>query len=280
MARIAIVTDRGADIPQEVSERLNIFHIPLIIHWQGQDYVDGVNLSKAQFQEMLNSETLPTTSQPAPGVFAEIYQEALDSYDQIISIHVTSKASGTFQAAQIAADMLADKDITIVDSAAVSMAQGWQVIRAAELAQEGKDKETILQALVGLQEDMASFIVIPTLRYLSKSGRVPKVASLLGKMISIKPILSIEDGEIIMWGKTRAINKGLTLILEEVSRRYQGQRVNVAVVHADNGEAAADFAQKLHETLQVNQLLVASMGTTLQVHGGPGMIGVSIILSE
>lgn len=204
LPEIAIVTDSTSDLTPELMGDLNIDIIPLKIKIGEDYYKDGVELTKRDFWKRVTSESIiPKTSQPSPAEFKEIYERLFKKgYKKIISIHISSKLSGTQQAARVAKGMVArGENITIVDSKAVAMSLGYQVLEAARLAREGMSEENILSRLEQLQDRIKLYFVVNDISYLEKGGRIGRASSVIGGFLKVKPILKLENGEISVQGK-------------------------------------------------------------------------------
>ncbi|MGY0394939.1 DegV family protein [Fusobacterium sp. SYSU M8A802] len=204
LPEIAIVTDSTSDLTPELIGDLNIDIIPLKVKLGDNYYRDGVELSKKEFWKKIVSESIiPKTSQPSPAEFKEIYERLFKKgYKKIISIHISSKLSGTQQAARVAKGMVKKgENITIVDSKAVAMSLGYQALEAARMAKEGVSEETILNRLYQLQDKIKLYFVVNEISYLEKGGRIGRASSIIGGFLKVKPILKLENGEISVQGK-------------------------------------------------------------------------------
>jgi len=204
LPEIAIVTDSTSDLTPELMGDLNIDIIPLKIKIGEDYYKDGIELTKRDFWKRVTSESIiPKTSQPSPAEFKEIYERLFKKgYKKIISIHISSKLSGTQQAARVAKGMVArGENITIVDSKAVAMSLGYQVLEAARLAREEMSEENILSRLEQLQDRIKLYFVVNDISYLEKGGRIGRASSVIGGFLKVKPILKLENGEISVQGK-------------------------------------------------------------------------------
>ncbi len=204
LPEIAIVTDSTSDLTPELMGDLNIDIIPLKIKIGEDYYKDGIELTKRDFWKRVTSESIiPKTSQPSPAEFKEIYERLFKKgYKKIISIHISSKLSGTQQAARVAKGMVArGENITIVDSKAVAMSLGYQVLEAARLTREGMSEENILSRLEQLQDRIKLYFVVNDISYLEKGGRIGRASSVIGGFLKVKPILKLENGEISVQGK-------------------------------------------------------------------------------
>ncbi|WP_040948605.1 DegV family protein, partial [Gorillibacterium massiliense] len=213
MSSVRIVTDSTSDIPEEIRKRLNIELIPLKVHVGNKTFTDSVTIQPDDFYTLLaESKVMPKTSQPSPVDFVDIYRKLnKEPGTAIISIHLSSAMSGTYQSAVLAKSMLEEEaDITIIDSKSASYGIGIRVVKAAEAAMAGKSKEEILDMLDKLDGKFSIFFLVDTLEYLQKGGRIGKASAALGSLLNIKPILSINQaGEVCSVDKVRGHKKAV-----------------------------------------------------------------------
>jgi DegV family protein with EDD domain len=278
MVQIRIVTDSTADIPKEISLSLEIEIVPLKVHFGNDTYRDGVSLQAEQFYELLEqSSDLPTTSQPSPVDFLETYKRINEEpHVQIISIHISSSFSGTFQSAVLAKSLLNEKaDITTIDSRTTSYAMGGIVVAAAEAAQQGKSKDDCLAIIKRLMEKSQLYFLVDTLEYLQKGGRIGKVAALLGSLLKIKPILSVEDGEAVTVDKVSGQKAAVNRIIELFKQKEMAaSKVKVMIAHSNAPEAAEQLGALMQANFQLSSLSYTILGPVIGTHVGPGTVAV------
>lgn len=279
MSKIRIVTDSTADLPKELIEKYGITIVPLKIHFNDvETYLDGVDLTPGEFYEKLrNSEKPPTTSQPPPGEFVSTYENlALKGAEEIISIHLSKKFSGTYQSACLAKNLVNEKvNVEVIDSQSVSMGMGLIVLAAAKAAQEGKSFQEILALVNDLINKMTIYFIVDTLDYLEKGGRIGKASYLLGSLLSIKPILEISDGEIHVYEKARGRSKAIERLLEIAqSKIKENSKVMCSLVHCDALPELMKLSNKVTEILNCEDLIISDMGGVIGTHVGPGTIGL------
>lgn len=247
MSKIKIVTDSTVDFSKEKIEELNITVIPLSIQINGETYLDGIEITPLQFiNKMKQSEELPKTSQPALGKFVDIYEQLTADGSKVISIHLSSGLSGTFSTACSAANMV-DADVTVVDSAFISQAMGFQVIEAAKMANEGSTVEEIIARLNEVKNNTFLYVMVDTLDNLVKGGRIGKGKAFIGSLLSIKPIASLEDGVYSPVGKVRNHSQ----VIKAYTKYFEQDTANktikgIGVAHAD----AIELATKLKDSLK------------------------------
>ncbi|GGA33266.1 fatty acid-binding protein DegV [Kroppenstedtia guangzhouensis] len=278
MTKVQVITDSTADIPKHLIEELGIVVVPLKVHLSGESYLDGVTISPSQFYERLKeSDEMPTTSQPSPIDFVEAYREAAkDGNVDILSIHLSSAFSGTYQSALLARSMVEDEfKVTVVDSKKASYAIGMIVVEVARAAKEGKSLDECVAIANRLIEEEQVFFLVDTLEYLQKGGRIGKASAVVGSLLNIKPILSISpEGEVFPVDKVRGKAKAISRIFEMLKENLPEGAKDVAVLYTDNREEADKWADRLKETFQVDHVEYTEIGPVIGAHVGPGTIAV------
>lgn len=271
---IKIVTDSTADIPKPLLERYDIQVVPVNIQFGHETYEEGITIDRPTFFQKLE-EVIPTSSQPAPGKLAEVYRQLADEGHSILSLHVTSKHSGTYQSALLAKSMAPEADIKAFDTLSISMGTGYQVLAAARAAEEGKSMEEILQLLEGIRSRMHLYFTPATLKYLQKSGRVGKLAGALASLLSVKPIIKVEDGLLEAFQNVRTRGKALDRLVELTGEAVgTTQPVKLAIPHAQADAEAEALRARLERTFNCEEMHVVDLACSLTVHGGPGIIGI------
>jgi DegV family protein with EDD domain len=274
MARIRIATDSTADLPAALLREYDIAVIPLKVIFGEKVYRENVDLSTQEFYEKLaTSDKLPATSQPSPGEFQEFYEELTKDGSAVISIHISSLMSGTCQSAGIARGTFPERDITIIDSKLVTGALGIVVLEAARAARAGKSKEEIIAIIHTMIKNVHTYFVVDTLEYLEKGGRIGKATAFLGAMLNIKPVLTIQDGQIAPFEKIRGKGKALDRIVE-LTKEYVEQHGSLRsmLMHANALEEAVKFHEKVSMELKCPEIIIADMGAVVGTHAGPGTI--------
>ncbi|MGQ8874061.1 DegV family protein [Paenibacillus sp. TSA_86.1] len=277
--KVAIVTDSTADIPEELIQKYGIHVVPLRLLFGEETYADGIELTPKQFYEKLSkSAVLPTTSQPSPTDFMNVYQTLLDEDSErpIVSIHLSSGMSGTYQSAMLGKSLLErEGDITVLDSKSASYGYGLMVVQAAELAEQGKSPAEIVAAVEAMQQSRKLFFLVDTLEYLQKGGRIGKASAILGTLLNIKPILSIdEEGVIYAVEKVRGHKKAMARIIELFQKDLAGKRVNLAVGHTADPPSAVACAEQLRGHFTLNEVIYTNIGAVIGSHVGPGVIAI------
>lgn len=279
MGKVRIVTDSTADIPDEVKERLGISIVPLKVIFGEETFLDAVTIKSEQFYEKLaQSSVLPTTSQPSPLEFSEVYGRLLaeDADSPIISLHLSAALSGTFQSAVIAHSMLEEEsDITILDSRSASYGFGMRVVKAAEMAQAGESKERIIEAIEQLERDTKLYFLVDTLEYLQKGGRIGKASALIGSILNIKPILSLEpEGIVYAVDKVRGSKKAMARIIELLKQTYGDEPVGMTMAYSFRKDTAEELCELLKSQFNVRAINWTTIGAVIGTHTGPGASAV------
>ena len=281
MPKVAVVTDSVATIPKNIMEELDIRWAAYYIH-RGQEVLrDQVTIDCASFYCWLpHAEALPTTANPSSADYENIYQElAEEGAQEIVSIHITSKGSGAFQAATIAKETILERlpnlKIEVIDSLNVSMCQGWMVIEAARAAFAGASFETIIQKVRSMIPITQMLQTADTLKYLYLGGRIGKAKHLVGSLLNIKPIISMKDGEIIPLGQARSRQKVYQMIVEKIEGMIGSRgKIKVAYVHAAALEEIELLRNLVEKHITVVESLVAELPPALGVHTGPSTAGL------
>lgn len=278
MTTIKIVTDSTAELTQDVIQQLGITVVPLTIHVDGQDYLDGVTLSAEEFiGKMKQSKELPKSSQPSAGTFTEIYDELGKDGSEILSIHMTGGMSGTVKSAESAAS-ITSSNVTVVDSRFISHALAFQVTEAARLAQQGKSMGEIVRHLDRVRENTRLFVVVDTLDNLVKGGRIGKGRAMLGSLLSIKPIASLAGGEYTPVAKARSYKQVITYLMNEFTKDSAAKRVKaVGIAQADGYQMATPLKEAIEAT-GFKDVKLSFTTPVISTHTGPGAIGFMYLL--
>jgi DegV family protein with EDD domain len=270
---VRIVTDSASDLPQDLCDQYGIDVVPLHIRFGDDEYVDRVELSTEQFwQRMATSSVLPETAAPSVGAFEETFRRlGDDGADGIICVNLSGAMSATMQSAQVAAKALDGVcAVEIFDSKSVSMGQGDLTLFAARRAQEGADIDTILAELEDRRRRSRLLATLDTLEFLRKGGRIGGAQALLGSMLSIKPVITVNDGVVQPAGKVRTRSKALRFITDKIQ---QCSVESASVLHAGAPDVD-EFLGLLDASVPRADVLVAQIGPVVGVHTGPRVIGV------
>lgn len=275
MGRIHIVTDSTCDLSSEELQRLNIHFVPLTIQLGGNTYVDRIEIGPEEFlHKMSEIKELPKSSQPAPGKFVEMYESlATEPGDQILSIHMTGGMSGTVQSARQAAEM-ANADVTVVDSYFIAWALAFQLREAARLRDEGATIEEIVARLDVVRANTRLFVIVDTLENLVKGGRVGRGMGLIGSLLNIKPIATMDDGSLLQLAKVRSHKQVVKYCFEQFQQETAGKTVKaVGISHADGMSTMGQPLKELVEQTGFTNVDTAFTCPTISTHTGPGAMG-------
>lgn len=274
MPRIRVVTDSGCDLPEEMVGRFDIDVVSLSIRFGDDEFTDGIDLTpRAFWAKCKASKVLPETSAPSPGAFQSAYERAAAAgCNGVIVLTISAALSGTYQSASLAAESFTSTmPVTVIDTKAVSMAQGLLALDVAERAQTGASLDELVEHARALISKVGVCAMLDTLDHLVKGGRVGGARALLGQVLSIKPLLELKDGVVAEAGRQRTRAKALNAIVEVVRSHAPLRRL--AVVHGDVSDVSV-FAQQVRDIDSQFPLIVADIGPVVGTHGGPGMIGL------
>lgn len=273
MEKIKIITDSTADLSQELYDKYDIEVLPLLINFGDESYLDGVEINPEEvFRRIEKEDILPTTAQVIPTRFEEVYKKYLDEGYKIISIHMSSAMSGTYQSACIAKNSLETDDIVVIDSQNVTSALGMLVLRAAELREKGLSLHEIEQQVTDSIDKVKCSVVFESLEYLVRGGRISKTAGVLGGMLGIKVILEIKDGLMSVKDKIRGSKKAIKRVISDLENADLDTDLPVLLIDVQNVEVK----QALKEYLIDNNInfMECPVGSTVSIHSGPRCCGL------
>jgi fatty acid kinase fatty acid binding subunit len=275
---VAVVTDSTSDISQTEATRLGLTVVPLNIHFGTESLRDGVDIMPAEFFERLRStKELPKTSQPSAGVFLEVFQRLAQETDEIVSIHLSSKLSGTCNSARAAREALGGRArVEIVDSETVSWPLGFAARMALEAATAGADLAACAESARGSVARTRLYFVLDTLEYLQRGGRIGRARAFLGQVFNIKPILTLRGGEVAPLERVRSRMKAEERLFELATAEPNPRRL--AVAHSSSDDEARRWVERLESERPGVPVEMAWLGPVVGVYAGPntlGMAGVS-----
>jgi DegV family protein with EDD domain len=273
---VQVITDSTADIPQGVGEKLGIRVVPIYIRFGEKTYRDGVDISNDGFYAMLqNSPVHPASSQPNPEDFVSAYKEYCGSCEGIVSIHISSRISGTYNSANIARKTLESAcPIEVIDSRFNSGGLGLVVTAAARLAQAGASLAEVVSEARKAVSEVRMFGMFETMKYLARSGRVNKTIAAASSILNVMPLLTFHDGEIVRAGLVRAVSKGANKVYEFVKNNTPLKEM--VIVHSKVLDQANQLKDRLKEFVDEEKISIAELGAGLGVHGGPGVLLAAI----
>lgn len=275
--KIRIITDSASELSGKESANLTV--LPINITFGETQYQDGINLSKREFYEkLIESDELPTTSQVTPFAFAQALKETIAQGEKAIVITMSSKLSGTYNCAQIACGEY-DKDVYLIDSLNVCLGQKILVQYALSLIEQGWEAEEIVKEIEAKKSQICVIALLNTLEYLRRGGRISNLSGVVGEILAIKPVVSVEDGTVIVLGKARGSRKGNNLLTEQISK-HGGIDFSLPVALGYSGlddtllqKYIADHADDWQE--YIDHLPIDIIGCTIGTHVGPGGIAVA-----
>ncbi|MEX1255193.1 MAG: DegV family protein [Dehalococcoidia bacterium] len=277
---VLVVTDSTADLPPELAQELGITVVPLQVIFGDESFRDGIDLTSEQFfQRLSESRDLPSTSQPSVGEFQRAYEELATRTDRILSIHLSSRFSGTVETARQAAQTLAGRcQIEVIDSGTVSMAMGLAVVAAARAGRWGAELDFCAERARSVLRRQRLAIALDTLEYLRRGGRIGRAQAFVGGLLRLKPILTIRDGEAFPLTRVRAHKKAL----EEVLRicLSEGDVAEAAVMYTTKPDDAQYLADEVARRCPGIPIHVGRIGPVIGVHGGPGLVAVCAVLAD
>ena len=277
---VQVITDSTSDMPEGLPEELGIRIVPIYLRFGSETYRDGVDITKEEFYSKLASSPLhPATSQPNPEDFTSVYKEYCENTEGIVSIHISSRISGTFNSATMAKKTLETQcPIEIIDSKMNSGGLGLVAAAAARRAQSGASLSEVIDEANKAVEEVSMFGMFETMKYLARSGRVNKTIAAVSRILSVMPLLTFHDGEIVRAGLVRAISKGTDKIYDFVKKNTPISEL--VIVHSKVADQADKLKKRLIEFIQEEKIAIAELGAGLGVHGGPGVLLAAIRRSE
>lgn len=277
MHRVFVTVDSALDIPMSLLEKYNIVQIPVHVSWQGRQYRDKLDLQLEElFEQGRGSNDFPTTSQPSPGEFADAYRKLADKADTILSWHIASDLSGTWASASAAAKMVSG-DIRVLDTKSVSMGGGLQALAAARVIEKGGTADQAVAAGLAARDGVRILLVLDTLEYVIRGGRIGRFEAAIGSLLRIKPMLAVENGVIRSAGRARSRRSSLDQLVNSVvsaCSSQEGQGFVAAVGHACAEKEAEDVISRLQSLLPKAEIVAYKVGVAIGAHGGPGVLGV------
>ncbi len=275
--KIRVITDSAADLPQPCRPEITV--LPMAVTFGEEQFLDGVDLTHRQFYEkLIEGDALPTTSQINPAQFEEAFRRAVDDGEDVVAVVLSSKLSGTCQSARIAAEEFSGR-VFVVDSENATIGQQILVRRALDLLDQGLDAAAIAAELEKEKKDIRLVALLDTLEYLKRGGRISPSVALVGGLLSVKPVIAVEHGEVVMLGKARGSKNGSNLLVQEI-RKTNGVDFDRPYLLGYTGledsllqKYIADSAALWAE--HTNALPIGTIGGTIGTHVGPGAVAVA-----
>jgi len=279
-----IVSDSGFDLSPEQQQGLPIKILPLKLTLDGMTYRSGVDIQTEEFYQLLEkAKGMPITSTPSPGEFIEIYEEIAEKDADILSIHISSGLSGTYNAAVTAAGQMENANITLVDSRSLSIEMGWQIEAAIRAVKAGWSLDKILDLLTLVRKKSEVVFTLPDLAYLIHGGRISHLKGLLASLLGIKPLIGVDkaDGKYYDRGKSRTFKNAVQAIPAYAAGKVgEGTRLRAQIGHAGNPEGAAMLREAVDRIFECDWLPDCSISPVLGAHTGRGLVGLVFAPSE
>jgi DegV family protein with EDD domain len=284
MSRTAIITDTDSSLPLELAKKYNITQVPIIIQFGEQSFRDIDDMStEAIFARVDKGGKVPTTAAPSPGQFIEAYKQAFASgADSILVFTISSEMSAVYAAALTAANDFPGKDITVVDTRTLCLAQGFMVLAAAEALEKGASAQEALAAAKDVGTRAHLFGALATLKYLAMSGRVGQITAGIANVLEVKPILTIREGKLDLLERVRTQSKAWARAVELAVEAAGGKKLErLAIIHTNAPDAAKRFEAQVRAALDCpKEILIAEMNPGLSIHTGTGWVGLVFITEK
>ncbi|MBY0097096.1 DegV family protein [Mesobacillus maritimus] len=273
--KTAVVTDSTAYIPKELREKLNIHMIPLSVIFGNESLREEIDVTAGEFYKKVKDSELPTTSQPPIGQFVELFETLAKEYDAVISVHLSSGISGTFQGAVSAGSMVEGIQVYPFDSETACMIQGFYALEAAELAGQGLSADEIIPRLNEMKESMRAYFMVDDLSHLQRGGRLSNAQAFIGSLLQVKPLLHFVDKKIEPYEKVRtkkrALNRVSDLLGEDAAN---GGNYRASIIHANREEEANEWKAELEAKYPNVEFSIGYFGPVIGTHLGEGALGM------
>lgn len=282
MKKIILVTDTNASLPKEIIENYQIIEVPIHIQFSEETYITGETIDDEKLFKLIDErKVIPTTAAPSPSAFEGAYQTAIDrGAEHIICICCSGEVSATYNSAVMAKESFPTVDIHVVNSLGLSLAEGFQVMAAAEAIDSGKDIPEIIKSIDQVREQMIVYGALPTLKYLAMGGRMGKLAAGLGNTLEIKPILTLQDGKLDLLEKVRTWRKAKQRLVDLAVENAMGAVIErVGLIHVNNEAGVLALFDELKDALNITlDPILTEFTPGLSVHTGSGVIAFAMVL--
>ncbi|WP_096434941.1 DegV family protein [Alteribacter populi] len=273
--KVKIVTDSTLDLPKEAIDKLDVTIVPLSVTIDGKSYIDGIDITPGEFvKKLVTSESIPQSSQPSVGSFVEVFNKLGEDGSQVLSIHMTAGMSGTFNSAQTAAQM-SESNVTVIDSGFTSVALSFQVKEAAKMALEGSALAKIKERVNTIKENTSLYIMVDTLEYLVKGGRIGRGKALVGSLLKIKPLASLADGVYTPVTKVRTHMQMLNFFSKKFKEETAGKKVKeIGIAHVEASALANKLKESIKQLTDFDDISIIETTPIISTHTGPGAIAL------
>ncbi|TKC17022.1 DegV family protein [Robertmurraya kyonggiensis] len=273
--KTAVVTDSTAYIPKELRDKLKIHMIPLSVIFGNETYREEIDLHADEFYEEIKTKGLPTTSQPTTGEFVTLFEKLAKDFDAVISIHLSSGISGTYQGAITAGNLVDGIEVYAYDSEISCMMQGLYAIEAAELASAGKGPEEIIARLDEMKKSMRAYFMVDDLSHLQRGGRLSSAQAIIGSMLQVKPLLHFVDKVIVPFEKIRTRKKAMKRIADMLEEdASSGVAYKAVIFQGKREEEAQEWEKELEAKLPNVEFTISYFGPVIASHLGEGAMGL------
>lgn len=274
-SKVAIVVDSTAYLPEDIVKQYNMHVIPLVVNWEGQSLRDNVDIKPDQFYNRLKTaKSMPTTSQPSPGDFTAVFEEAAKEAEAILCLTISQPLSGTYASAVAASQMMEGIPIEVIDSRTTVMGLGFLALAAARTLEGGATYQEAAAQVRAIIPRMRVVFVVDTLEFLHRGGRIGGASRYVGSLLSIKPILHLEDGKIEPLAKVRTKKKAVAHMLQIMSEETAGQKTYAAVIHAAAPAEADRIFARVQGQIAPEELFISEISPVIGTHTGPGAVAV------
>jgi DegV family protein with EDD domain len=284
MGKITVITDSNTCLPEEILQRYGIEIVPIILIFGDEILRDGVDINIQDFYTRLRTaDPLPTTSSPTPAQFTEVFEEAKSKgAEGIVVVTLSSKLSMSFNTAHIAMDDMEGFPIRVVDSRMATIAQGFVALTAAEAAAQGMELDEVASLAEKVTNETGFAVMLDTLEYLQRGGRVPAIAALVGSAIKLNPVLGNRlDGTVGIISPTLGQKAATNRILKEIEQKSKGRRIKrLAVMHADASEKAQLLKEQVCERFDCDEIYLVELTPVMGAHAGPGVVGLAYQIDD
>ncbi len=284
MPRTVIITDTDSSLPLDLAKKAGVAQVPIIVQFGDESFRDAYDLdAAAAFARIDREGKIPTTAAPSPGQFVEQFKAAFEAgAGSVVCFSISSEMSATFQSARQAADLLPDRDITVIDTRTLSLAQGFMVLAAAEVAAAGGSKQEAIAAAEDIGRRVHLYASLSTLKYLAMSGRVGHLAAGLAGLLDVKPVLTVIDGKLQLLERVRTQSKSWDRAVELIVGAAAGKKIErLGIIHVNALDAARGFETLVRAALECpKESLLAEMMPGLSVHSGAGLVGAVLVTSK
>ena len=284
MQKIAIVTDSNSGITQQEAKEMGVFVLPMPFLMDEKEYFEDINLTQDGFYEELKEDVVVSTSQPSVESIMELWDEVLKKFDALIYIPMSSGLSGTCQTAMMVAQNYEGR-VKVVDNQRISVTQKNAVQDALEMVQDGKNIEEIYEALMETKLDASIYIMVDTLKYLKKGGRLTPAVAALGTILRIKPVLQIQGEKLDTFAKARTTKQGMGILIEalkeDIEKRFHGEMesLHIDIAHSQNSDGAAALKKEIQNLYPNKEIMVNPLSLSISCHIGPGALAVAVAKS-